>query len=67
MSWTTSDLEAIDSAIKSGRLRVRYGDRDVTYRSLDEMLRIRDLINHELGLVADGGRTVRYSTYSKGL
>lgn len=66
--FTTDDLTAINLAIKSGTLRVRFADRDVTYRSLEEMKEIRDLIRADLGLVGpDGGRTHRYGSFSKGL
>lgn len=65
--WTTDDLTAINTAIKTGTLRVRYSDREVMYRSLDELMRIRDMIRADLGLVGDdGGRTHRYATHSKG-
>ena len=69
MTWTTDDLTAISSAIASGALSVRYADgRSVTYHSIDAMLRVRNLIRAELGLVGDdAGRTHRYGTHSKGL
>ena len=69
MTWTTDDLTAISSAIASGALSVRYTDgRSVTYHSIGDMLRIRDLIRADLGLVGDdAGRTHRYGTHSKGL
>ena len=68
MTWTTEDLTALDAAIKGGHLSVSHGGRTVTYRSLDDMLRVRNLIRSELGLVGgDSGRTHRYGTHSKGL
>lgn len=68
MTWTTEDLTAINEAIKGGHLSVSSGGRTVTYRSLDDMLKVRNLIRVELGLVGDdAGRTHRYGTHSKGL
>lgn len=68
MAWTIAQLEAIERAIQNGSTRIRYENRDITYRSLDEMLRIRDLIRNELGLIGNsGGRTYRYGSFSKGL
>lgn len=69
MSFTTDDLTAINNAVKSGALSVRYADgRAVTYQSLADLLRVRDLIRADLGLVGDdAGRTHRYGTHSKGL
>lgn len=68
MSYTTDDLTAIETAIKSGTSRVKYADREVQYRSLEELRGIRDLIRSELGLIGDNaGRTRRYFEHSKGL
>jgi hypothetical protein len=67
MSYTQTDLDAIDAAIKTGTTRVSYGDRDVTYRSLDDMLRIRDLIRGELGVLPGGNSAANYPRFSKGL
>ena len=66
MAWTESDLTAIESSIKAGVLRVQFGDRMTQYRSLDEMLKIRDLIRKDLGLAA-GTRRRKYFVTSKGL
>ena len=58
-TWTTEDLAAIESAIAKGVKTVKYTDREVTYRSLDEMLKIRDLIRNCLGITnARGCRKV---------
>ena len=68
MAWTADDLTAIENAIKGGSLRVRFADREVLYRSLDELIRIRDLIRNALGLIGDaGGRSHVYLSHSKGL
>lgn len=47
--FTEAGLAAIEEAIAGGILEVRYDDKWVKYRSLDEMLRIRDLIRSRLG------------------
>lgn len=57
MAYTQDDLTRLDKAIAEGSLEVSYGDKRVKYRSLDEMLRIRDLIRNELGLTAPRVRT----------
>jgi hypothetical protein len=44
MAWTQQQLDAIEAAIASGELTVRFGDRTVTYRSMDELLQARALI-----------------------
>ena len=43
MAWTTNDLTEINKAIASGTLNVKYADREVQYRSLEEMLKIREI------------------------
>lgn len=47
--FSSSDLTRIDDAIASGALMVRYGDgRTVTYRSVDELLRAREVVLRNL-------------------
>lgn len=65
-SWTIKDLEALESAIAQGILRVEYSDKKIQYRSLSEMMTIRDKMRRDLGLV--DRKTVRlYSQHSKGI
>jgi hypothetical protein len=45
MAFTIADIDAIDRAIASGELIVRMGDRQVQYRTLDELLAARDRIS----------------------
>lgn len=48
MAWTQTQLDAIEAAISSGELTVRFGDRTVTYRSMDELLQARGIIKDSL-------------------
>ena len=65
MNWTVQDLIALDKAIAQGVKRVEYHDKNVEYRSLDDMLRIRRIIVASLSPVyRAGGRT--YASVSKG-
>ncbi len=68
MAFTSDDLTALDTAIKSGARRVAYRDRTVDYHSLDEMLKLRAVMQAE---VSTGDRTTYgtrrvYPEYSKG-
>lgn len=68
MAFDQNDIDALDVAIKSRSQSVAYKDRSVTYRSLDEMLRLRELMAAD---VATGTRTAAggirvYPDYSKG-
>ena len=65
MAWTQSDLDELEKSIKAGTLRVRFADREVIYRTLEEMLKIRDLIKRELGL-SSGGPFRKFVSYWKG-
>lgn len=67
MAFTSDDLDAIETAIKSGQLSVAYRDRNVTYRSLDEMLKIRDMIRDEVGSRSSFESRGRYIRTSRDL
>lgn len=48
MAYTTADLDALDRAIAMGTLRVKSGDRDVTYRSMEELRQAREHVAAQL-------------------
>ena len=63
--FTQSDLDALESAIATGVKIVKYTDKVIEYRSLKEMLEIRDRMRQSLGL---GSKTTRLKgRFSKGL
>lgn len=71
--FTLSDLYALEKALAEGARRVKYSDKEVEFRSLDEMLKLRDLIKSELGMGTScgkiglfGGRRI-IAKHSKGL
>lgn len=65
MAFTQTQLDALESAIASGATKVKYADREVTYGSLSDMLKLRTIMRTELGLDNSGGGRV-YPQYSKG-
>lgn len=65
-AWTTDDVTALEKAIAQGALLVRYGDKSVQYRSLDEMLRLLDLMRKETGETT-GSQSRKFASFSKGL
>lgn len=75
MAFSSTDLTAIDSAIagfaSTGELRVRFADREVLYRSVDELQKLRALIVGELNATtaaSAGGRPKqRIGVASRGL
>ena len=62
---TQEQLDSLNGAIAQGALMVKYQDKEVRYRSLDEMLRLRDVMRSELGLTDKGPRRV-LASHSKG-
>lgn len=53
MAFTAADLSAIETAIATGALRVRYADgREVTYQSVEDLIRVRGLIQSDIAASA---------------
>lgn len=68
MAFTQQDLEAVERAIARGEKIVRYADRNVEYREIDELLRARDEIRSSLAAAAGPrSRIVRLYHGGKGL
>ena len=71
--FTQEKLDALECAIAEGVKKVKYSDKEVEYRSIDEMLRVRDLMMRKLGKTTTcgkqglfGGRRIN-AEHSKGL
>ena len=70
MSFSQSDLDNINAAVATGELSVEVSGRKVVYRSMDDLLKARAIIQGDLA--ADGATsqsaprrgsyTVRFST-----
>ncbi|MEJ5039162.1 phage head-tail joining protein [Pseudomonas sp. MYb398] len=68
MAYTQKHLDAVEAAIARGEKTVRYTDRTVEYRSVDELLKARDVIRTSLANAAGPRpRVVRLSHGGKGL
>jgi hypothetical protein len=61
-SWTEADITALETAIKGGVLRVRFGDREVQYQSISEML---NLLQTMKDTVSSSASSVTRCTYAK--
>lgn len=65
--FTPEALERLERAIGKGVLTVQFEDRRTTYRSLAEMLQVRDLMRSELnGSGGTARRRRRYAATDKG-
>ena len=69
MAWNSSDVLALEQAIKEGAKVVQYSDRRVEYHSLDEMLKLLTVMRGEVNQPNNksGIGTRRYASHSKGL
>lgn len=65
MAFEQSDLDKLERAIANGMTEVRYSDRTIKYRSLDEMVRARSFMMAELGKARPARR--RSVAFDKGL
>lgn len=52
-------LTALDAAIAQGVTSVSYDGKTVSYRRLDDMMKVRDWLRRELGLARPGRRSRR--------
>ncbi len=64
MAFVASDADALEAAIKAGVKTVKYADREVTYASMDEMLRARQVIKTEVAQ-AGGSKTISYMQFDR--
>lgn len=63
--FTQTQYDSLIAAIAEGTLKVEYGDKKVEYRSLNEMIRLRDLMADDLGITKRPRRTL--AGFSKGV
>lgn len=47
-AWTQAELDALEHAIAQGALSVRFADRTVTYHSLTDLLKLREVMRRSL-------------------
>jgi hypothetical protein len=66
MAYTIEQYNALVEGISTGALRVKYGDKEVEYRSLNDMLLIKAKMEVELGLVQRRSRRL-LTSFTKGL
>lgn len=64
-AFTQKQYETLCSAIAEGTLRVHYGDKIVEYRSLNEMFRIKAMMEDSLGL--NSKPSTAFAEFNKGI
>ncbi len=73
VAFTLENLASINKAIAAGTKKVKYSDKEKEYMSLDDLLRIKGLMEASLGIKTScgknglfGGRRIN-AIHSKGL
>lgn len=61
MAFTLPQLQAIDDAIASGELTIKYDGKEITYRSVTELRSAREIILQSLQRSGIVGRQKRTS------
>jgi len=62
--WTTQQYQTLVTMIAKGVTSLEVNGEKVTYRSLDEMMRIKGMMERDLGLVAVSRQ--QYPAFRKG-
>lgn len=64
--YTIEEYNTLAAAIATGAMKVIYGDKTVEYRSLNDMIRIKSLMETQLfpSIPPNNGR--KYAAFSKG-
>jgi len=67
-NFTTTQLQALEKAIAAGVTEFTYDGQTTKYRSLNEMISLRNLIRAELGLPSSTtqNNTPAFMSHSKG-
>lgn len=65
MGFTTTQLEAIESAIASGQLKVAFNGREVVYRSMSDLIAARNAIKADLQKSGAIPKRIRFSYISR--
>ncbi len=65
MAFTSQQLTDLDAAIADGVLVVQANGRRTEYRSLDEMIKLRNLMAAELAPSDTSPRTRRYHSFRR--
>lgn len=61
MAFTQIQIDALKAALSSGTLKVRMNDREVTYRSLQEMRELLAIMEAEVNPTTTGQRPRGYA------
>lgn len=66
MAFTQAQLDAVETAIASGELKVMFDGREIVYRSVDDLLKARNTIKSTLESSGATAAVTRTSYASRG-
>ena len=67
MAYTQADLDRIEAAIATGTMRITHNGKTTEFRSLDDMIRVRDMIRKSVKGPNAGGQHRAYApTFDRG-
>jgi len=66
-TYTIEQYQALSAAIALGAVKVKYADKEVTYRTLNEMMALQYAMAQDLGLLNNGNGGRIYPAYNSGL
>lgn len=64
-TFTIEQYNTLIAAIAEGVTTVQYSDKSVTYRSFDDMLRLKRMMEIDLGIT--GAKTTKYAQHYRDL
>jgi hypothetical protein len=69
MAWTQADLDKLDAALAAGGAvqSLQFADQTFTFRTIDEMLKLRALIQSALNAAVGSSTGYRLAATSKGV
>ena len=65
MAWTQTQLDALNDAIAAGVTSVSHNGKTVTYRSLAEMMQLRDRMQWEIANGSAGRPQAHYVQFAR--
>lgn len=63
MAFTQTDLDNINAAVGTGELSVEVNGRKVVYRSIDDLVKARNLIANDLAAASVATSTTRRGSF----
>lgn len=66
MAFTADQLSALETAAATGQLSVRFGDREIRYQALGDLMRAIDRARQDVQATGTRRQTRRYPEYSRG-